>query len=402
MSEETSSVDVRIEKLVYGGEGLARVDGQVILVPFVLPGEQVRTETRRVKKDFLRGSAPNVLEAASERVAPGCEYFGTCGGCQYQHIDYAYQLKQKVAILRETLQRGSGLQFDGEIGVISGPAWHYRNRVQLHFDARRAGFRKAGSHQLCPIDHCPISSPMISDAIAKLAQMAKASPWPSFLQSLEVFSNEEHLQLVVTDTTRPVAARFFEWCASELQAVAPGTIDYQAAGFTFRISRGSFFQVNRFLIDDLVQEVLRDSSGRFAVDLYAGVGLFSLPLAKRYERVQAIERGGPAFRDLEWNAAQSAPNVATRKGAAEEFLTTLQESPDLVISDPPRAGIGATGTAELLRLAPERLVLVSCDPATLGRDLKHLLSGYELTRLTLVDLFPQTYHFESIAHLLRK
>ncbi|MGA8026704.1 MAG: class I SAM-dependent RNA methyltransferase [Bryobacteraceae bacterium] len=390
---------VEIEKLVYGGEGLARLDGQVVLVPFVLPGERVSVTVDRVKTGLLRGALPHVLEPAPQRTPPGCEYFANCGGCHYQHAEYEFQLQQKKAILIETLQRLGGIQFEGEVRVLSGEPWHYRNRIQLHFENAQAGFHKAGSHDLCAIDHCPISSPMLNQAIAKFQAAATQPEWPDFLRSLEIFTNETDVQLNIVDSIRPVAARFFEWCGTFVP-LARGAIEYAAAGQMFRISRGSFFQVNRFLADALIGEVLCAGEGSYAVDLYSGVGLFSIPLASRFRRVDAVERGGPPSRDLESNANQSA-NVRAVKASAEEFLRGLSDAPDLIVADPPRAGLGRDAINELLRLKPPRLTLVSCDPSTLARDMRKLMPEYGIERLTLIDLFPQTYHFETVVHLAR-
>lgn len=392
-------VDVGVEKLVYGGDGLARVDGQVMLLRYVLPGERVRASPERVKEGLLRGRTQQILQPAEERVTPRCEYFANCGGCHYQHADYSFQLEQKRAILLETLRRLGGISFEGEIQILSDEPWNYRNRIQLHFSNREAGFHKAGSHALCAINHCHISSPVLVDVIQKLQAAVKQPRWPEFLRSLEVFTNGMEVQLNVVDSVRPVAARFFEWCGTFLPSLASGSINYTVGGHCYRISRGSFFQVNRFLMDALVAEVLGDSQGTSAVDLYAGVGLFSLPLARRFARVAAVERGGPAYRDLEWNATQAGSGIQPQKASAEEFLREITERPELIIADPPRAGLGKDATAELLRIKAPRLKLVSCDPATLARDLRKLLEGYRIERLTLVDLFPQTYHFEVVAHL---
>ncbi len=389
-----------IEKLVYGGEGLARLDGQVTLVPFVLPGERVEIAATRVKTGLLRGEPLRILEPSPERIVPRCEYFANCGGCHYQHAEYAFQLRQKREIFRETLQRLGGIAFENEIEILAADPWFYRNRIQLHFRDGRAGFHKAASHEICSIDHCYISSPFLNDAIVKLQAASKQREWPRFLRSLEVFTNETQVQLNVLDSTQPVAARFFDWCADFLPGFAPGHIEYPAAGRLYRIGRASFFQVNRFLIDMLVQEVVGAISGTRAVDLYAGVGLFSLRLAEHFEIVDAVERGGSASRDLEWNAGQSAANIHVSRTSAEDFLRSLTEPPELIVADPPRTGLGKEATAELLRVKAPRLVLVSCDPATLARDLKQLLPPYRIERLTLLDLFPQTYHFEVVAHLI--
>jgi len=392
--------EVQIEKLVYGGDGLARLNGQVLLVPFVLPGERIVVHPQRAKGGLLRASPVKVFDTADERVTPRCEYFFRCGGCQYQHADYAFALQQKEAILRETMQRIGNLVFEGEIALISGEPWSYRNRIQLHFEENRAGFHESGSNRLCAIDHCEISSPMLVETIGRLQSAVRDPRWPGFLRSLEVFTNERDLQLTVADSTRPVAAKFFHWCGEFLPGMAPGAIEYPAAGRVFRVSRGSFFQVNRFLIDQLVQVAIGTDAGTTALDLYAGVGLFSAALAERYERVYAVERGGPAYRDLEFNA-KPLPQIVPVNSAAGEFLRTLSGTPDLVIADPPRSGLERDVVDGLLRLRPPALTLVSCDPATLSRDLKRLGSAYRMERITLVDLFPQTYHFETVAHLRR-
>ncbi|MFL6353547.1 MAG: class I SAM-dependent RNA methyltransferase [Bryobacteraceae bacterium] len=394
-------VTVDIEKLVYGGEGLGRLGGQVVFVPFVLPGEQASVTTTRVKNGLLRGSSPQVLKPASERTIPRCEYFANCGGCHYQHATYAFELEQKRAILLETLQRLGGVTHEHDIHVISGDPWYYRNRIQLHFSDENSGFRKAHAHDLCAITHCEISSPVLNEVIAKLQWAAKQPEWPSFLRSLEIFTNETDLQLNVVESTRPVAPRFFRWCETLLPSMVSGAIEYTAAGQTFRISRGSFFQVNRFLIDALVAEVLREKAGTRAVDLYAGVGLFSSALGKRFHAVQAVERGANAYRDLEWNTSRAGANIRAFNRSADEFLRELTDTPDLIVADPPRAGLGRDATAELMRIAAPKLTIVSCDPATLARDLRQLLVSYRIERLTLIDLFPRTYHFETIAHLER-
>jgi len=393
---------VRIEKLVYGGEGLGRIDGQIVLMPFVLPEEEVSVATQQVKRGLLRGSALTVLEPSPERIIPRCEYFGTCGGCHYQHAAYAFELEQKRQILLETLLRGSGVRYQDEIRIISGDPWFYRNRIQLHFFEDKSGFHQAASHRLCAIDHCYIASPVLVEVIAAFRKAVARPEWPAFLRSLEVFTNGNEIQLTVVDTARPVAARFFEWCRQFLPSSTGDPISYSTAGFDFRISRKSFFQVNRHLIEALVEEVNGNVEGEEAIDLYSGVGLFSLPLSRRFRTVTAVEPGGSAFHDLEWNTAQAGTNIQVARASALEFLVNLQETPDLVVADPPRAGLGPDVTGELLRLRPGKLVLVSCDPATMARDVKRLLTAYRIERITLVDLFPRTFHFETVVHMQRE
>jgi 23S rRNA (uracil1939-C5)-methyltransferase len=397
-----STATVQVEKLVYGGDGLARLDGQVVLTPFVLPAEQIEVITNRGKGSLLRGRSPQIIQPSVHRTLPRCEYFANCGGCHYQHAEYAYQLEAKRGILRETLQRLGGITYDDEIGVISGDPWNYRNRIQLHSSERRLGFRKAESHDVCPITHCEISSPALNEAIAKLGQAVQRKEWPTFLRTIELFTDENQMQLTVVETTRPVAARFFAWCESLIPSLTADPLNYKVAEHSFRISRGSFFQVNRFLVEALITEAISGLEGKSVLDLYAGVGLFSLPLAQRFAEVTAVERSAWAYRDLQWNASQGSGNIRTAKMAAETFLQELTETPDLIVADPPRAGLGKEATDEILRLLPPQLTYVSCDVATLARDIRKLMSAYTIRRLTLVDLFPQTYHFESVVHLRRK
>lgn len=396
-----TAATVRIEKLVYGGEGLGRIDGQVVLAPFVLPGEEVSIKTSRVKNGLLRGSPLKILESAPERIVPRCEYFGTCGGCHYQHAEYTFQVEQKRRILLETLRRVGGVNYEGDIRLIGGDPWFYRNRIQLHFAGGASGFHKSGSHDLCAIDHCYISSPKLVEVIRELSNAVTRPEWPTFLHSIELFTNETDVQLTVADSARPVAARFFDWCRTFIPSLTGGPIRYTAAGDEFQISRRSFFQINRHLIDALVDEVVGTASGNDAVDLYAGVGLFSLALSKRFQRVIAVERGGSAFRDLEQNAVRTGTKLRAVHSSAEEFLAAVESTPDAIIADPPRAGLNSAATDQLLRIRPAKITLVSCDPATMARDLKRLLTAYRVEQFTLIDLFPQTYHFETVVHLER-
>jgi 23S rRNA (uracil1939-C5)-methyltransferase len=398
---QNSPAEVEIEKLVYGGDGLARLNGQVVLTPYVLPGEKISLTPERIKAGLLKGTRVQILQPSAERIEPRCEYFMACGGCHLQQAGYDFQLGQKQSILRETLRRIAGVDHSEDIAVIRGEPWAYRNRVQLHFKAGTCGFHKAGSHAIQGVSHCEISAPLLNEAIGKIRQAAKKQEWPDFLRSLELFTNGAEIQVNVLESNRPVAARFFTWLKELIPAVAAGAIAYEAAGERFRISGGSFFQTNRFLIDPLVNEVLGEERGEEAVDLYAGVGLFTLPMAKRFRRVQGVERGGTALRDLEFNASTaSLSNVTAHRALAEEFLQQMQAAPEWIVADPPRAGLGNELTTELLRLKPRRLTIVSCDPTTLARDLKKLLAGgFRIGRMALVDLFPQTYHFETVVRL---
>jgi len=383
---------VIVDKWVYGGEGLARIEGRVVLVPNVLPGESARIDSG---KD-VHASLIEVLTPAAERVTPACPLFTTCGGCHYQHAPYEYQLARKVEILREQLQRVGKINFEGEIEVISGPPLGYRNRAQFHIASGKIGYLAARSHELVPVEgECPVSSPRLNQALAEMRGRLSDPRFPRFVQALEVFTNETDVQINVIESERAVARRFYEWCESK-QA-----IDYTTAFGTFRVSSRSFFQVNRFLVEKLVEAALPEQGGESALDLYAGVGLFALPMARRFRSVTAVETGSSAAHDLEFNASRAEVPVKMEQARVEDYLERLQATPEFVLADPPRAGLGKDVVGHLERLASPRMTIVSCDPATLARDLAGL-SSYEIESLTMVDLFPQTYHLETIARLRRR
>ncbi len=394
-----SNFEVAVEKLVYGGDGLARLDGRVVLIPYTLAGERVRAKTVQEKAGLLRAGVLEVLEPAPDRVAAPCSVFGRCGGCHYQHANYDYQVEAKCGILVEELRRVGKMEPPEQIAVVSGEPWGYRNRAQLHIDKGRIGYWEARSHRLCAIESCPISSPKINEAIAILAKMARDSRWPKFVRSIEIFTDERQVQFNVTETDKPVAKRFFDWCAESIPGMVESALDYEDR---FRVSRNSFFQVNRLLLDQLVDAALEGVEGESALDLYAGVGLFALSLAKRFGKVTAVESGSGAVRDLKFNAERAGAAIDALQSTTETYLEKLEKTPDFVLLDPPRAGLGKAVVARLAALAPRTITLVACDPATMARDLAGLVAaGYRVDRMTMVDLFPQTFHLETVVRLKR-
>ena len=376
-----------IEKLVYGGDGLARLDGRVVFTPYVLAGETVRAQVERVKNDLFRGKLLEVITPAPGRVDPPCPYYLHCGGCQYQHIAYESQVEQKRAILREALRRVGRIEFDGEIEALAGEPWKYRNRVQLHIEDSGVGYYEHGSRGLCPIESCAVASPALNQAIQTLSKAT-----PPVKTTVGLFTNDLEMQVNVSDRLPRAAYARFAALGSN------GPIEYQG----FRVSPNSFFQVNRFLVDKLVECAVGSFAGETAVDLYAGVGLFAVKLAERFTRVTAVESGWSAFRDLEYNIQRRELPIEAQNANAEDYLASLNDAPDLILADPPRAGLGKRAVKELTRIRAQHLCIVSCDPATLARDLEGLLaSGYRIEKLTLIDLFPQTFHMETVAHLAR-
>lgn len=387
--------------MVYGGDGLARNAGEVVFVPLTLPGERVRVTTVHSRPGLHRAEIADILEPSPDRQPAPCPHFGTCGGCHYQHASYESQLQIKLAILREVLARIGKITPPDGIDVISGPPLAYRNRAQFHLYQRQIGFHRLSSRNLAPVDTCLLLSPKLAESYAALRRMLPDRRFPSFIHSLELFTDETQVQLNVLTTDRPVAKSFFDWCAREIQGLVSGALDYQAAGFRYRVSHNAFFQVNRFLIGSLVETALAGASGSSALDLYAGAGLFSLPLAERFRQVAAVESSNSAWRDLVFNTERAGSKVQGYHSSAEDYLRSNPGPYDFVLADPPRSGLGKPVTRLLLESKPERLSLVSCDPATLARDLAALTPAYRIERMTLIDLFPQTYHLETVTHLSR-
>ena len=387
---------------MYGGEGLSRVDGEVVFTPFVLPGETVEAERTGSRKKAQRARLVNVAEPSPARVSPLCPYFGHCGGCQYQHAGYEAQLELKRGILAETLRRVGKIEFDeARIETVAGEPFGYRNRVQFHFERGRMGYRELNSHKLVPIEKCPISSPKINEAIVRLNTMVRDRRWPNFVSSLEIFTDERHVQWNVLESDKPVAKHFFEWLADEVPGTVLGALEYAVNEDEFTVSGQAFFQVNRFLAPRLAELAIGDAKGEAAWDLYAGVGLFSLPLSRRFARVTAVEAGRAASADLKTNAHRGRLKIDVQQRQTEAFLAEAKTAPDFVLADPPRSGLDKAAVARLLELRPKTIAMVACDPATLARDLAAFGAGYRIERVQMVDLFPQTFHIETIVHLCR-
>ena len=421
---------VEIEKPIYGGAFLARVEGKAVFVPLVLPGEQARARITESRRGYATAEAEAIVCPAPERIAPACPHFGACGGCCYQHANYATQLAFKQAILRETLERG-GVAVPDEIAVLSGDPWRYRNRIRLAFDAAgRPGYRGRRSHAVVPVRECPIAAPLLVASALAFAPVARQFSLRATELSLFCDAAETAL-LASVFTASPAKVRFDE-LAQALQEKIPAltgaelifegrpgqpsrtlahwgaaSLDYRAAGNDYRVDHGAFFQVNRWLVDSLVEKVAAGHTGRLAWDLYAGVGLFARQLAKRFDRVVAVESVPAATAALTANlsgAGGTAINSETLDFLRKSRQTASSNAarPDLIVLDPPRAGLGAESCALLADLAAPAVACVSCDPATLARDLRALIaSGYQIQSITLADLFPQTLHLETVVQLCR-
>jgi 23S rRNA (uracil1939-C5)-methyltransferase len=414
---------VRIEKPIYGGAFLARVEGKAVFVPLALPGEDAQVRIVEEKRSYAGAEVEKVLAPATERVPARCPYFGACGGCQYQHASYEAQLGYKQAILRETLERG-GVRAAVEIDVLAGNPWAYRNRIRIAFDAEgNPGYRGRRSHGVIPIAECPIAAPALVKTALRVAELYQAFAPARRATELALFSDAEEKSVQASvfsgGTARAqdfleIARQIPQLCGIELveqradktpQTVAQfgeASLNYRAAGFYYRVDHGAFFQVNRWLVDSLVERVTAGHSGTLAWDLFAGVGLFARPLAEGFDHVVAVESAPAATSALAHNLSGSRGNAVS--STTHDFLrrNLKAQRPDLIVVDPPRAGLGAETATLLAEIGAQALVYVSCDPATLARDLRALIAtGYVIERLTLADLFPQTFHLETIVDLRR-
>jgi 23S rRNA (uracil1939-C5)-methyltransferase len=430
---------LQIEKAVYGGSGLAHQTegegaGRAVFVPFTLPGEIVEARVTVERDGFGDAVLVQVPQPSVDRVKPGCAYFGECGGCHYQHAEYGAQIAMKVGILRETLER-AGLKMPVEIETHSSEPWGYRNRAQLRVaqadGAVRAGYNRRGTNEFLAIGECPILAPLLWRAAKALVQLAAenspAGRWARGVAEVELFTDSNEKKLQMTVVVEKDQLGFSGFCermqelvpelvgagasllspqpeqrrsqkARPLESWGVTGLSYRAAEESYWVSRGGFFQVNRFLLDELVNVVTADRKGSLAWDLYAGVGLFSRALTRGFEQVVAVEAAGGDLMKSFKGAGKHAVEATT-----VEFLrgaVVQRQRPDLIVMDPPRAGVGAEVCALLTRIAAPVIVYVSCDPVTLARDLKILIeNGYKVLKVHMVDMFPQTFHLESVVVL---
>jgi 23S rRNA (uracil1939-C5)-methyltransferase len=433
-------LNLTIEKLVYGGDGLARLPadehgrGKAVFLPFVLEGEEVEAELTEQKPGFARARAQSIVRPSPKRVDTPCPYFQSCGGCHYQHTSYEHQLEIKAAILKENLRRIAKLELETELEIVPSPPWNYRNRTRVKIQSGpefALGYYRFNSHELLPVRECPISSPLINQAIAALWEWGGAEQVSPEVREIEIFadSGDEALLLEVycargvsdaqglAETIRSkiphatgvvvfengsVPSSSGDRGPRNLAAAGPGEILYKTGEATYRVSAGAFFQVNRHRVDRLANLVITGLTGNLALDLYAGVGLFSSLLAGSFAQVIAVESSQTSHADLAHNSPE---NVKAVCAGTEPYLQKAAGKlrPDVVVVDPPRSGLGERVVKLLSGLKAAKLIYVSCDPSTLARDLRGLLdAGYRVEQAHLVDLFPQTFHLESVFRLARQ
>jgi 23S rRNA (uracil1939-C5)-methyltransferase len=380
-----SEIEIRVEKLVAGGDGFGRYDGRPVFIARAAPGDLLRVRVSSAKRDYLRAEIVEIVTAGAGRRQPPCPHFAVCGGCDLQHIEDDLQVELKVAAVRETLERLGGVELPADLEVHSGSPFGYRLRNRVRIEAREAGYavgyRAAGSWTLVPITSCKILVPELESLVVDLGPLLPAGRAP------------ERLDLAVGDdgsiTTSPV-----------VEGLGHGEVTRRVGDFVYAFDARCFFQGHVGLLDELVEAVVGTGSGECAWDLYAGVGLFSLPLARRYAEVVAIEGDTVAARYARINARRNrARNVEVVSGSLDSRIGEMPAGVDRVVVDPPRAGLTPSVLGMLLERRPSRLTYVSCHPAALARDLRRLSPGYRLVRAALFDLFPQTGHMETVIQL---
>ncbi len=404
-----SSFDLQLTTMAHGGAALGRHEGRVIFVPYALPGEMVRVAIAEDKGRYAFARLIEVLEPSPNRVAPPCPYFGQagCGGCQWQHIDYQAQVRLKAEIVADQLARVGGVT-DPKVHptIPDRSCWAYRNHAQFHpAPDGRLGFQAAASNETIAIDECPILHPLLSDLYATLDLDTEGLIRLSLRVGVNtggrmlVFEMEDDLPPALT-TDAPVSCVILLSDGVHANLIGSNYITEIVAGYTYRISAPSFFQVNTDQAAQLVPQVLEylDLQGSETVlDAYCGVGLFTAHLAEYAGLVIGIEEAPAAVDDLMENTT-GQKNIEIVEGRVEDALPDLDIPLDAAVLDPPRAGMDRFALDALVEREPARIVYVSCDPATLARDAKRLIrSGYQLVEVQPVDMFPQTCHIESVA-----
>ena len=381
---QVDELELEIDQLVAGGEGLARFEGIPIFVPRSAPGDLLRVRLVERRPDYGRAEIVEILAPGPGRRQPPCPHYSRCGGCDLQHLEDDVQVELKTAAVRETLARLGGIDPSLPVKVISGSPWAYRSRTQLQIGRQgerlRVGYFARRSHDLVAVDCCPILVPELEALLAELPdRLPVDGP-----RRLDLAAGEDG-----SLSTAPVVA-----------GLPHGELSVTVGEFTYRYDARCFFQTHQELLPELVDGVVGDWSGEQAYDLYCGVGLFSLPLARRYRRLVAVEGDRVAARYARGNSRRHRlTQIEMLNQAVESWIRQLPEDAERVVVDPPRSGLSAVVRRQLRARRPRRLTYVSCHAGTLARDLKFLAPFYRLESLTLLDLFPQTGHMEVVAQL---
>lgn len=385
-------LEVEVVKIIPNGLGLSFAEDLTLFVPLSVPGDKLRVEIAELKGRTAFAGIVEILEPSPERIEPPCPYFGTCGGCDFQQMSYEAQLAAKLGILRDCLKRIAKLGDEVEIGIVPCPEpFGYRIRTQVHADpaSRKIGFYKRQSHDVIEAEQCAVLVPGLDGTVKRIRETFE---WPAYAEG-----------------TADIEAGFSGGTTSVYSEVISEPVDqltFEAAGSRFSFDARAFFQANGLMVEPLIEAAVGESSGGLAIDLYCGIGLFTIPLAKRFEKVIGVESSRESFRFAEANAAaNSVSNAGFVNARVRNFLEDQRatvEAADLVIVDPPRSGVQGPALKAIADAAPQFITYVSCNPSTLARDIRSLIdNGYEIEKFTVLDLFPQTHHVEAVVRLKR-
>lgn len=382
-------LDVKIEKIVPRGLGLAFAEKLTILVPLAAAGDHLRVRLEQVKKRTAFASIVTIIEPSEHRITPPCPHFGVCGGCDFQQMDYASQLEAKTEIIRDCLHRIGKIEVD-HIDIIGSPQeFAYRSRAKWHADRieQTIGYFRRDSHDVIDVAECPI---LTTGLQAELKNIRNNLDWATLWEDSAEIDAVSDDAGGVSIYTREMPQRTAE-------------ITVNVTGEEFNFSAQSFFQANRFLVETLIESAIGGASGATALDLYCGVGLFTLPMARKFTNVIGVEDNGIAVGFARKNAARSGQkNVDLRRSGVRRFLNECSvEGTDLILIDPPRAGAEKGTIEKIAELKPKQISYVSCEPSILARDLRVFLdAGYSINKITALDLFPQTHHVETVVRLV--
>jgi 23S rRNA (uracil1939-C5)-methyltransferase len=381
------SFEVEVERILPGGMGLAHAGGKTVFVSLAAPGDRLRVRVDREQGNVLFASIEEIITPSQWRIEPPCPYFGRCGGCDFQQLTYEAQLAAKAEMIRDCLHRIARLESVPDFSVTPSPnEWRYRMRAtwQIDREQQRIGYYERGSRRVCDVADCAVLQPELQ---AQLEEV-RATEWNQFPSDLQ------HLDVAAGENGVSFAPEFAEFEKNELSLTIRGEV--------YRYNAQVFFQTNPSLLGRLIDFALGDASGECAIDLYSGVGLFTLPLLRRFRRVMAVESNPAAVRFARGNLKDAGFDAASvnLENVADWLSRVPARDVDFVLLDPPRIGAESAVIKGILDVHPPRISYVSCDPATLARDLKKLVAGgYLVQSLAAFDLFPQTHHVETVVNL---
>lgn len=419
-SPESRILVLQTERPVYGGAALARSDGKVFFVQGAIPGERVEARITEEKSDYAHAEVVAVLEPSPDRISPACPLYGMCGGCQQQHVAYARQVALKQEILADTIRRIGKLDLPLAEPLVDTIPWAYRHRAQFKGDGAKFGFYRNGSRDVVDVVHCPVACDGINTVLGNVrSALAQQKQLAAVLSELHLVSNNTVTSALcrVRNAASLSAGDFEEFRGlagiggllvqsghDEIGRYGAPCVVFDLLGLQYAVSADSFFQghwrLNQRVVA-AVRDALQPLAGKRVLDLYAGAGNFSLPLATEAAEVIAVEEHpGAVSRGIENCGRNRISRVRFIQSSLEQYVP--DEEIDAIVLDPPRLGLASRVVDTVLRVRAEKIVYVSCNPSTFARDLRKFSGQYSITEIRLIDFFPQTYHLEAMAVLERR